>query len=78
MAAEGSLIDFLSFAPPTPKPGTRSATVFARVHYVLLPESYIRVFHLEPDIAILYRFVLQNEKKTKYYPTPSGNRARAS
>ena len=36
----------------------------------------IRVFRLEPDIAILYRFVLQNVK-TKYYPTPSGNRTRA-
>ena len=36
----------------------------------------IRVFRLEPDIAILYRFVLQNEK-TKYYPTPSGNRTQA-
>ena len=35
--------------------------------------KYNRVFRLEPDIAILYRFVLQNEK-TKYYPTPSGNR----
>ena len=28
------------------------------------------------DLAILYRFVLQNVK-TKYYPTPSGNRAQA-
>ena len=37
---------------------------------------HIRVFRLEPDIAILYRFVLQNDK-TKYYPTPSGNRTRA-
>ena len=36
---------------------------------------YSRVFRLEPDIAILYRFVLQNVK-TKYYPTPSGNRTR--
>ena len=28
------------------------------------------------DLAILYRFVLQNVK-TKYYPTPSGNRTQA-
>ena len=40
------------------------------------PRRIIRDFRLEPDIAILYRFVLQNEK-TKYYPTPSGNRTRA-
>ena len=40
------------------------------------PVKIIRVFRLEPDIAILYRIVLQNEK-TKYYPTPSGNRTRA-
>ena len=36
----------------------------------------IRVFRLEPDIAILYRFVLQNVK-TKYYPIPGGNRTQA-
>ena len=40
------------------------------------PSELFRVFRLEPDIAILYRFVLQNVK-TKYYPTPSGNRTRA-
>ena len=47
---------------------------FRKVNWCL--NSYNRVFRLEHDIAILYRFVLQNEK-TKYYPTPSGNRTRA-
>ena len=47
---------------------------FIGLKYV--PSQISRVFRLEPDIAILYRFVLQNEK-TKYYPTPSGNRTQA-
>ena len=47
-----------------------------RVFATISSKTNNRVFRLEPDIAILYRFVLQNEQ-TKYYPTPSGNRTRA-